>query len=157
MKFFSNSLKSDSLPFNARVPKFLESTKKTGPITSENTSNLRTGPRACLILILNAKLSGSRLRNFRYNKRKSIFAEKKRTSVRKMLDTSTKINRPSLMVRPTAIKPALQHQNHPQIIVIPQSMLASNGIKTVFSITDSQNRQPTVARVIKPSVPLVSI
>jgi hypothetical protein len=74
-----------------------------------------------------------------------------------MLDTSTKINRPSLMVRPTAIKPALQPQNHPQIIVIPQSMLASNGIKTVFSITDSQNRQPTVARVIKPSVPLVSI
>ena len=81
-----------------------------------------------------------------------------------MLDASQKIvsNRPSLMVRPTTIKPAGQQPlSQPQIIVIPQSMLATNGIKTVFSIADNQaTRIPvtSVSRVIKPAttVPLVS-
>ena len=62
------------------------------------------------------------------------------------------------MVRPTTIKPATQQQ--PQIIVIPQSMLSGNGIKTLFHIansnisSESQNR-PTLTRVIKPTVPIV--
>lgn len=73
-----------------------------------------------------------------------------------MLDTAARSNRPSLMVKPTTIKPAGQPQSQPQIIVIPQSMLASNGIKTVFSIADGQNRLPTVTRIIKPTVPLIS-
>ena len=66
-------------------------------------------------------------------------------------------NRPSLMVRPTTIKPAIQPGSQPQIIVIPQSMLAKHGIKTVISIGDvSQTRPPTLTRVIKPSVPIIS-
>ena len=61
------------------------------------------------------------------------------------------------MVRPTTIKPAIQPGSQPQIIVIPQSMLAKHGIKTVISIGDvSQTRPPTLTRVIKPSVPIIS-
>jgi hypothetical protein len=46
-------------------------------------------------------------------------------------------------------------QPQPQIIVIPQSMLASNSLKTVFTLGDQQPR-PTVTRVIKPSIPIAA-
>ena len=70
-----------------------------------------------------------------------------------MLNTVPK-SRPSLMVRPTTIKPSIQ--STPQIIVIPQSMLSGNGIKTVFSIAGEPLNKPTLTRVIKPSVPIVN-
>ena len=71
-----------------------------------------------------------------------------------MLDNLPK-SRPSLMVRPTTIKPSVQ--STPQIIVIPQSMLSGNGIKTVFSIAGDTQHKPTLTRVIKPSIPIVNI
>jgi len=70
-----------------------------------------------------------------------------------MLNTVPK-SRPSLMVRPTTIKPSIQ--STPQIIVIPQSMFSGNGIKTVFSIAGEPLNKPTLTRVIKPSVPIVN-
>ncbi len=75
-----------------------------------------------------------------------------------MLDTVQK-SRPSLVVRPTTIKPATPQQQ-PQIIVIPQSMLSGNGIKTLFHIANNNSSsesqiRPTLTRVIKPTVPIV--
>lgn len=62
-------------------------------------------------------------------------------------------SKPNVVVRP---QPQQKQIRQPQIIVIPQSMLANNGMKTIFSITSHDStKQAELTRMPRPPVAII--